>query len=138
MVELLESYSNLSDQGELVRAVLEIVPSGQSGPNSGVPRRIRRTLDPAELEDLAEAYKAGTSIKDLAELLETNRSTILKHLQRLDIPRRYPALDSDQCDEVCRLYQSGLNSSEIAPLFEVSTDTVLRALHRSGIDTRTR
>jgi DNA-directed RNA polymerase specialized sigma24 family protein len=95
-------------------------------------------MDPAELDDLAEAYKAGVSIKDLADEFETDRSTILKYLQGMDVPRRYPALDPDQCEEVCVLYEGGLNSTEIGQMFDVSADTVLRALRHAGIPIRGR
>ena len=95
-------------------------------------------MDPSEIDDLAEAYKAGTSIKDLAGEFEVDRSTILKYLQGMDIQRRRPALDSEQCKEVCRLYQGGLNSSEIGQIFNVSPDTVLRALRRARVRIRNR
>jgi len=95
-------------------------------------------LDPAEIDALAEAYIAGTSIKDLADQFEIDRSTILKHLKVLDIPRRHPALDPDQCDEVCRLYEGGLNSTEIGQIFDVSPDTVLRTLRRAKVRIRSR
>jgi DNA-directed RNA polymerase specialized sigma24 family protein len=95
-------------------------------------------MNPDEIDDLAEAYKAGTPINVLADEFEIDRSTVLKHLQGMDIPRRYPALDPEQCQEVCRLYVAGLDSSEIGQLFDVSADTVLRALRRGGIEIRHR
>ena len=131
-------YLNHSEQGECIRAVLEIVPSGQPKNNSEAPRRFRQPMDPTEIDDLAEAYKSGTSIKDLADEFEIDRSTVLKNLQGLDIPRRYPALDPDQCEQVCRLYEGGLNSTEIGQVFDVSPDTVLRTLQRAGIKIRSR
>jgi transposase-like protein len=93
-------------------------------------------MDPGEIDDLAEAYKAGTSIKDLADEFEIDRSTLMKHLKGMDIPRRYPALDPAQSEEACRLYQSGLTSTEVGNLFRVSADTVLRTLRRSGVEVR--
>jgi DNA invertase Pin-like site-specific DNA recombinase len=95
-------------------------------------------MNPTELDDLVEAYKAGTSIRDLADEFEIDRSTILKYFQGMDIPRRYPALDPEQCEEVCRLYEGGLNSTEIGEMFEVSADTVLRTLRRNGLTPRVR
>jgi DNA-directed RNA polymerase specialized sigma24 family protein len=138
MVEAMERYLNLSEQGECIRRVLEIVPSGLPNNNPEAPRRFRQTLDPGEIDDLAEAYKAGTSIKDLADRFGIDRSAILKKLQGLDIPRRYPALDPEQCEEVCRLYEGGLNSSEIGQVFDVSADTVLRILRRASVVIRYR
>ena len=129
-------YLNLSEQGECIQAVLEIVPSGRPNNNSEAPRRFRQTMDPGEIDDLAEAYKAGTSIKDLADEFEIDRSTLMKHLKGMDIPRRYPALDPAQSEEACRLYQSGLTSTEVGNLFRVSADTVLRTLRRSGVEVR--
>jgi DNA-directed RNA polymerase specialized sigma24 family protein len=95
-------------------------------------------MDPTEIDDLAEAYKAGTSIKDLADEFEVDRSTVLKKLVGMDIPRRRPALDPEQCEQVCRLYEGGMNSTEIGRLFDVSADTVLRALRRARIKIRIR
>jgi DNA-directed RNA polymerase specialized sigma24 family protein len=131
-------YLNLSDQGECIRAVLEIVPSGDSETILRTPKRCRPALEQGELDDLAEAYRSGRSIKDLVDQFEAERSTILKHLQAMDIPRRYPALDPDQSQEVCRLYVEGLNSTEIGRLFRVSADTVLRALRCNGVGIRQR
>jgi hypothetical protein len=65
-------YLNHSEQGECIRAVLEIVPSGDSEPIPRTPKRCRPTLEPGELDDLAEAYMSGNSIKDLADQFETN------------------------------------------------------------------
>jgi DNA-binding CsgD family transcriptional regulator len=95
-------------------------------------------MDPRELDDLAEAYKAGTSIKTLADQFEVDRRTVLNYLKELHLPRRHPALNADQSEEACRLYESGLNSTEIGQLFDVSADTVLRTLRRSGIGIRNR
>ena len=131
-------YLNLSEQGERIQEVLEIVPSGRPNNNSEAPRRFRQTMDSAEIDDLVEAYKAGTSIKDLADEIGINRSTILKKLQGMGIPRRYPALDQGQCQEVCHLYERGLNSTEISQMFDVSPDTVLRAIRRGGVEVRRR
>lgn len=131
-------YLNLSEQEECIRAVLEIVPSGLPNNNSEAPRRFRQTLNPGEIDDLAEAYKAGRPINDLAAQFGIDRSAILKHLKTLDILRRYPALDPDQCEEVCQLYGGGLNSTEIGQIFDVSADTVLRALRGGGVDIRRR
>lgn len=138
MVEAMGRYLNLSEQGECIRAALEIVPSGLPNNNSEAPRRFRQTMNPDEIDDLAEAYKAGTPINVLADEFEIDRSTVLKHLQGMDIPRRYPALDPEQCQEVCRLYVAGLDSSEIGQMFDVSADTVLHALRRGGIEIRHR
>jgi len=138
MVEAMGRYLNHSEQGECIRAVLEIVPSGLPNNNSEAPRRFRQTLDSREINDLADAYKAGASINDLAAQFGIDRSTILNHLNAMDIPRRYPALDPDQCEEVCRLYREGLNSTEIGQMFDVSADTVLRVIRKNGIIPRQR
>jgi len=131
-------YLNLSEQGECIQAVLEIVLSGLPKSNSEAPRRFRQSMDPTEIDDLAEAYKAGKSIKELADEFEIDRSTVLKKLQLVDMPRRYPALDPEQCEQVCRLYEGGLNSTEIGQMFDVSAETVLRTLRRIGIKIRNR
>lgn len=131
-------YSNLSEQRERIQEVLEIVPSGDSELISRTPKRCRPTLEPGELDNLAEAYRSGRSVKDLADQFEIDRSTVLKYLRVFDIPRRRPALDPDQSEEACHLYQGGLNSTEIGRLFAVSADTVLRTLRRSGIKIRNR
>jgi DNA-directed RNA polymerase specialized sigma24 family protein len=131
-------YSNLSEQGERLQEILGIVPSGDPGPAFRTPRRFRRALEPNEIAGLVEAYRAGTSIKDLTIQFEINRTTVLDHLRQQDVRRRRPALNPNQLAEVCRLYETGLTSAEIAPLFAVSADSVLRALHRAGIEVRGR
>jgi hypothetical protein len=76
----MEKYSNLSQQGERIQEVLEIVPTGHSGPSSRTPRRFRRALEPDEITALVEAYQLGTPIKDLTVQFQINRNTLMEHL----------------------------------------------------------
>jgi DNA-binding CsgD family transcriptional regulator len=95
-------------------------------------------MEPAEIDDLARAYNAGTSIKDLAVQFEINRSTVLAHLADRVIRRRHPALNPEQKAEVCRLYEEGLSSTEVGLIYDVSPDTILRAAREMGIKVRNR
>jgi hypothetical protein len=131
-------YLNLSEQGERIQEVLEIVPSGDSGQRSRTPRRLREALEPGEIDGLVEAYRAGNSIRDLTFQFRTDRSTILKYLKGMDIRRRYPGLDPDRIKEASELYEAGLTSTEIGRIFNVSPDTILRAARKTGIRVRNR
>ena len=75
-----------------------------SGPTPEVavdhsPRRRQRRLSVAQVAELAAAYRSGIAFNDLAARFKIRRSTVLDHLNRSDIPRRYPALDADQVEE---------------------------------------
>src|ERR1700684_1750283 len=65
-VEVMGRYLNHSDQGECLRNLLEMVPSGSKTAKTRTPRRVCRRLDPTRVEDLIRGYADGIPVDDLA------------------------------------------------------------------------
>lgn len=52
-------YLNHSDQGECLRTLLEMVPSGSKTAKTRTPRRVCRRLEPSKVEELIQGYSDG-------------------------------------------------------------------------------
>ncbi len=88
LVEVLVRYSNLSDQGERLRDLLEIVPNGSPEVNFRTPKRVIHRLEPPEIERLREEYLSGSAIQELADRFGVHRSTVTVLLNRAGVVRR--------------------------------------------------
>jgi len=64
---VLGRYSNHSEQGERIAAMLELVASGPSGPVPRTTKRVCRRLTEAEIADLVACYAGGLPIDRLVE-----------------------------------------------------------------------
>ncbi len=131
-------YLNHSDQGECLRNLLEMVPSGSKTAKTRTPRRVCRRLDPTRVEDLIRGYADGIPVDDLAAQFGVDQSTVQKQARRHDLPRRSPRLCPNQAKEAVRLYLDGQSLSKLSKHFGVATDTVALALRRSGVTLRPR
>jgi hypothetical protein len=108
---------------------MKIVPTDPVG---GVPRtkkQIQKRLTAGELEAFSTAYRAGSSIRELAQFFKINRTTVHAHVDTLGLPRRYPRLTPADVKEAAKLYQAGKSLIAIGRHFDVP---VTRWLSRSG------
>jgi DNA-directed RNA polymerase specialized sigma24 family protein len=137
-VEVVRRYLNRSDQGECLRALLEIVPSGPETPEIRTTKRVCRRLDPAKVKELVQGYADGVPVDALAERFNVDQSTVQKHARRHGLSRRSPRLGPNQTEEAIRLYLSGQSLAKLSQYFGVATDTVALALRRSGVTLRPR
>lgn len=131
-------YLNHSDQGECLRNLLEMLPSGSKTAKVRTPRRVCRRLDPSRVEDLIRGYIEGVPVDDLATQFGVDQSTVQKHARRHDLPRRSPRLGPNQTEEAVRLYLAGQSLAKLSDHFGVATDTVALALRRTGVTLRPR
>jgi IS30 family transposase len=102
------------------------------------PRRRQRRLTAVELAKLSAAYRDGTPVNDLATQFRVHRSTVLDHLNRSGMPRRYRALDAYQVEEAARLYEAGQSLRAIGIHFGRHASTLRLALIKAGFRTRDR
>lgn len=51
-------------------------------------RQSQRRLSPEQIQELAEAYRAGEAAKELTVWFNISRGTLFEHLKRLGISRR--------------------------------------------------
>jgi DNA-binding CsgD family transcriptional regulator len=97
-------------------------------------------LQTAQILELVQQYVAGSSVPQLAEQFNINRTTVLNHLERRGVPRRanLRKLTDEDIAEACRLYQEGRSTKQLGPQFGVDPETVRKALHKKGLRMRSR
>ena len=137
-VEVMGRYLNHSDQGECLRNLLGMVPSGPKTAKTRTQRRVCRRLEPSKVEDLIRGYSEGVPVDELAIRFGIDQSTVQKHARRHDLPRRSPRLGPNQIKEAITLYTEGQSLLTLATHFGVATDTVALALLRAGVTLRPR
>ena len=137
-VEVLGRYLNHSDQGERLRTLLKVVPSGYKTAKTRTPRRVCRRLEPAKVEELIQGYVGGVLVADLADQFCVDQSTVHKHARRHGLPRRSPRLGPGQIEAAARLYVAGQSLAKLSGHFGVAADAVTLALRRAGVTLRPR
>jgi hypothetical protein len=132
-VEVLGRYSNLGDQGERVRCILEMVPNGSTVVKIRTPRRVCRRLDSSQINQLVARYADGIPLAEIATTFGVDQWTVQKYARRNGLPRRSPRLGPNQAKEAADLYVAGSSLTSVAKHFGVATDTVAKALTGAGI-----
>jgi hypothetical protein len=99
LVEVMGRYLNPSDQGERLRDLLGIVPSGYQTVNTRTKKAIHRRLRAAQVEELVAGYQTGSTVYQLAEKFRINRETVSKLLERQGVPRRNRPLSPVQIEQ---------------------------------------
>jgi hypothetical protein len=112
-VEVAGRYSNLCEQGERLRELLEMVPGGSLPAISRTLRQAQRRLRGAEIEKLVTAYLCGSTVYELADQFDVHRHTVSEILERRGVSRRYQKLSSEQIAAACSLYRSGLSLTKV-------------------------
>lgn len=129
-------WSKLSDQGERLQYLIEMVPEGSPEVNAGSRKQIHRRLKPAEIERLMAWYQAGSTIYQLAEQFHIHRDTVSKILERAGIPRRNRPLTASQIEQAAALYETGLSLESIGTELGCAGSTVWHAFQKAGIPMR--
>jgi DNA-binding CsgD family transcriptional regulator len=88
------------------------------------------------LDALLESYERGTPVNMLADRFHIHRSTVLDHLNRSTVRRRYPALDDRGIRTAKQLYGGGLSLRDVGLTLEVHASTVRTALLNAGVPLR--
>lgn len=100
--------------------------------------RENRKLSPAEVEELVDAYEAGTSQRELTRRFGLHEQTVRAHLRRQGVKLRpLRALTEAQESDAVRLYIKDVWSlAELAARFKVGQTAVRNVLVRRGIERR--
>jgi len=136
--EVMGRYSNLCDQGERLRALLEMVPEG---PSTAIPRtikQIQRRLRGAEIDQLVASYRAGATVYELSAQFGMHRHTVSEVLERRGVSRRYQRLSLEQVDLACTLYESGHSLIKVGEQLGRKAETVRQALMKAGVEIKPR
>jgi hypothetical protein len=129
-------WSNLSEQGERLQALVEMVPSGPVEPIVRTPKRVSRRLRQPEIDKLVAGYKAGASVYELGRQFQIHRDTVSGILERQSVPRRGRPLSPAQIEKAVRLYGEGQSLAKIAPKLGCHPSTVRLALLGAGVTLR--
>lgn len=142
MVDLLRRQSNNETPGQaVVQLVADAAHDGRDGTpppglTSAPPKRIRR-LSEEERTSLAQDYRSGMTVYELATKFGIDRSTVSSHLKRMGVEMRRQGLSADQIEEAVRLYaEQRWSLVRIAEKFGVDHGTVWNRLRERGVRMR--
>ena len=136
LVVLARSFSN-STPSALCRAInayrhLELSRTSCKRVGRVHPRRAKRLSD-TQLARLAERYKSGATVYELASEFAIDRRTVSNHLKQQGVVMRLQPLTEETVNEIVRLYESGLPTSKVGKLVGISADSVLNYLRKREV-----
>lgn len=99
-------------------------------------RQHQRRLTEAEVAQVADRYRAGETLRELAHDLGCRRSTIGTRLAAAGITTRNRPATEDQIDEMVLLYESGLSLVKVGDHVDLTAKSVLKYLRQRGVVTR--
>jgi DNA-binding CsgD family transcriptional regulator len=103
------------------------------------PLPVQRRLGTDEVAALVAAYRRGVSVQELAASFQINRTTVLGHVGRQGVPKRYRrALQGNDINRAVTLYAEGRSTEWVADGLGVAASTVRRALKDAGVTMRPR
>ena len=136
MVQVLERYSNSSEQGERLHTLVELFRERAQRPRARTARRVCRRLSEAEVAELVKAYADGEPIHAIIDRFHVDQTTVQKHVRAAGLPRRVTRITADQTELCVELYQDGRSMCSIAIQLGVGDGTVRRALVKAGVELR--
>lgn len=147
-----EVVETIADQGFQAKA--RVTRRGRRGANRAVDSAsaaerqgtgrlsnpVQRRLSEAEVDELVARYVAGSAIDELARVFEVNRTTVISHLDRRDIPRRRVVrkMTDRTVVEASSRYGQGLSLEVVAEEFGVHSRTLAREFRLAGVPVRAR
>ncbi|UVY83217.1 helix-turn-helix domain-containing protein [Brachybacterium sp. NBEC-018] len=87
-------------------------------------------------EAIADAYRAGQTMKQIAQDLQLHRTTISETLRREGVPKRQKGLTLGQAKQAEHLYATGDSLATIGRRLNVDATTIRNVLLRRGISLR--
>ena len=93
MVELVGAYSNQALQSQELRDLRERITGSTEKINviakSTSCRPRQKRLSPAQLQGLAEDYRSGMPLREIAFAYQIHRDTVNSHVRRMGLPKRH-------------------------------------------------
>jgi DNA-directed RNA polymerase specialized sigma24 family protein len=93
-------------------------------------------LEPNRVAELVQGYVGGLHVDELASQFQVNKSTVIGHLDRAGVDRRWRKLQPVDVQEAKRLYASRLSLANVAGRFGVHASTVHSALRKATVQMR--
>ena len=109
-------------------------------PSLHSPYRVQRRLSAADVDDICARYVHGKSIDEVARSYGVNRTTIIKHLDQHDVPRRRVVrkMTDALVAKAAAMYLDGHSLATVANKFKVDTRTLGREFRKAGVLIRLR
>jgi hypothetical protein len=88
--------------------------------------------------ELAEAYRQGATVPELARRYNINRTTVLDHLERQGVQRRpnVRKMTDDLVRQAIVLYNEGWSYDRLGEHLGISAETIRRELKQAGVVSR--
>jgi transposase-like protein len=101
---------------------------------------VQRRLVAAQRDELIHLYCAGSSIDALASRYDVHHTTVIRHLDRAEVPRRRVVrkLTDDKVAQAAARYADGTSLARVAGEFGVHERTLAREFRRAGVPIRPR
>jgi lambda repressor-like predicted transcriptional regulator len=112
----------------LVRAIS--APRRHTRPMS---RQAQVRLNSVQAKELTAAYRAGMTIKELAQRYGVHRTTVSTMLRRSNVELRQRGLAASEVTEATRLFQRGWSLARLGARYAVDDMTVRRYLLLAGV-----
>lgn len=131
---LVRLFKALEDAGGWALPQVEPLPVD---PSVATEVRECRMLSADEVAEIAEEYRRGAGVNELARRYGVHRQTVDRHLERAGVIKRpMTKMTSARVKQAKELYGRGLSTYEIAEKLGVSGSTVWKALKRAGVQMR--
>ena len=95
---------------------------------ASTPRRVNRRLRPELVEEMVQSYRAGRTVKEIAQQFGFHRETVATHLKRAGLTLRTNVKDEAFCQRVRQTYETIGTVKGAAQRLGVSKDTVRKVL----------
>lgn len=99
---------------------------------------VRTLLTPEQSENLADDFRAGIRVMQLATKYGVNRNTVHAHLNKHGLRRPKNTLELERVDRAIELYLAGMTLYEVGQEIGSNKYTVQHALESRGISRRPR
>jgi DNA-directed RNA polymerase specialized sigma24 family protein len=89
-----------------------------------------------EIDRLVAAYRAESTILELASDFDCDRKTVIRYLKLNCVETRYRRFTKAEVDELVELYESGMSAPEIGRRVGADPKTVRSRLRERGLQLR--
>src|SRR5665213_2690327 len=133
-VELVGAYSNHSGTSEELADLRKWIAKSPVRRDARRVRRqkIPRKLSGEEISQLAQGYRVGLTVYELATQFGIHRETVAGILEREGVPRRRRPLSPSQIERASILYGSGWSLAQVGAELGCDPSTVWRTLAKIG------
>ena len=123
-----------------------LIETGKWGPKSiknsfeyertGPIRQRQRRLSAEQAAMMADRYREGATVYELAKEFNVDRRTVSDRLKKTGVRMRLQPPPSNMIEEMVRMYVSGLSLAAIGKRLRMSPQTIRYYVNESGVQIR--